>query len=139
MLALLKQAMLGVMEGDGSPLQKANALTRLGNLYLKAAGAAELMRACALLQERLAEVEQRLEAVETRDSESDEAGGAPAVGTRRDAPGAPVKRILLGETSSSGTGERRTVGRQERRLAEPATNGSKPRKATPSGKTRRRQ
>ena len=45
LLDMLKEAMIGVMEGDSPPLQKANAVARLGGLYLKTYGAGELKQA----------------------------------------------------------------------------------------------
>ncbi len=74
MLAMLRQAMEAVMAGDGTPLQKANALARLGALYLKTSGAAELKVANRELTRRLAEVEKQLAPASTPVP----AGGAPA-------------------------------------------------------------
>jgi hypothetical protein len=59
LLALLREAMVGVMADDTPALKKANALARLGSLYLKTFGAAELRRANAELVERVPELEER--------------------------------------------------------------------------------
>jgi hypothetical protein len=59
-LALLKKATIGVMGGDGPALQKANAVARLGSVYLKLHDAAELEKANALLRKRVTELEQRV-------------------------------------------------------------------------------
>jgi hypothetical protein len=69
--ALLRQAMTETMAGEGTPLQKASAIARLGNLYLKARRSAELEQAnkelrrrAVMLEERLAGAEGRLAALE---------------------------------------------------------------------------
>lgn len=64
--ALLRQAMTEVMAGEGTPLQKASAIARLGNLYLKAHGAAELKRDNQELRRQTAALEERLAAAEAR-------------------------------------------------------------------------
>ncbi len=56
MLAMLQEAMAAVMVGESTPLQKANALARLGGLYLRASGAAELKRVNRELNRRLSEM-----------------------------------------------------------------------------------
>ena len=55
--ALLQEAMTGVMGGDATPLQKANAVARLTALYLKACHVAGLEQANAALAERAAAAE----------------------------------------------------------------------------------
>jgi hypothetical protein len=62
LLAMLKAALEGVMVGDSTPLQKANMVARLGNLYLKASDASELRRANRELTCRVAALEERLAA-----------------------------------------------------------------------------
>ena len=57
LLALLQEAMTGVMGGDATPLQKANAVARLTALYLKACHVAGLEQANAALAERAAAAE----------------------------------------------------------------------------------
>ena len=52
LLAILKEVTTGVAGSDTPLLQKANAVTRLGNLYLKAYRAAELERENAVLASR---------------------------------------------------------------------------------------
>lgn len=59
-LNLLQEAMTAVMAGEAPPIQKANAIARLGNLYLKTCRLQELERAHKDLAARLAELEQRL-------------------------------------------------------------------------------
>jgi hypothetical protein len=75
LLAMLKQAMEEVMAGDTTPLQKENAITRLGNLYLKASGAGELAKTVRALTRRVAELE---EAMAHASSTSAEPTTAPA-------------------------------------------------------------
>lgn len=58
-LGLLQEAMTQVMAGEATPLQKANAVARLGALYLKACRAAELEKSIPALEQRVAELEQR--------------------------------------------------------------------------------
>ncbi len=65
-LAMLQAAMTEVMASEGPPLQKANALARLGNLYLKACRTKELQAANRELARRVAELEERLAAAESR-------------------------------------------------------------------------
>jgi hypothetical protein len=57
LLALLQDAMTGVMAGEATPLQKANAVSRLTALYLKAACVAEVEQANAALAKRAAAAE----------------------------------------------------------------------------------
>jgi hypothetical protein len=73
LLAMLKQAMEEAMASEAKPLQKANAIARLGNLYLKAYGAAELARENKALKQRAAALEEELQQV----GESAEAPAAP--------------------------------------------------------------
>jgi hypothetical protein len=62
LLALLREAMVGVMADDQPALKKANALARLGSLYLKTYNTAELERTNAELVERVAALEECLTA-----------------------------------------------------------------------------
>jgi hypothetical protein len=75
-LAMLREAMVGVMADAPQALKKANALARLGNLYLKTYGVAELKRTNAELEERVAELEewQATLGVETAAGEEEAAG-----------------------------------------------------------------
>jgi hypothetical protein len=79
LLALLREAMVGVMADDTPALKQANALARLGSLYLKTYNTAELKRVNAELEERVAELEERLVAlgVDTAAGE-EEVAGQPA-------------------------------------------------------------
>jgi hypothetical protein len=57
LLAMLRQSMEAVMAEDAPPLKKAGAIGRLGNLYLKAYGAAELKQENKSLKRQMAELE----------------------------------------------------------------------------------
>jgi hypothetical protein len=57
LLAMLKQTMEETMASEAKPLQKANAIARLGNLYLKACGASELKKEIAALKRRIEQLE----------------------------------------------------------------------------------
>jgi hypothetical protein len=59
LLDLLQQAMTEVMAGEATPVQKANAVARLGSLYLKACRVTELQRDHKALTQRVAELEQQ--------------------------------------------------------------------------------
>jgi hypothetical protein len=65
LLEMLRELMTAVAKEEGDTLKKAAMIARLGALYLRAAGAAELKRAnkelarrCALLEEQLAALQQ---------------------------------------------------------------------------------
>jgi hypothetical protein len=58
-LAMLQETMTQVMEGEGTPLQKANAVARLASLYLKSCQAQELERENRALTEQIDALEQR--------------------------------------------------------------------------------
>jgi hypothetical protein len=78
LLALLREAMEGVMVDDTPPLKKANALARLGNLCLKTYDTAELERVNAELVEQVAELAERLTATGVSNApEEDESAGQP--------------------------------------------------------------
>jgi hypothetical protein len=79
LLAMLKQAMEEVMAGDATPLQKANAITRLGNLYLKAAGAGELAKTVKALTGRVAGLEEALAHASSPDSTPSAAAASESV------------------------------------------------------------
>jgi len=66
LLATLQAAMEGVMAGDATPLQKANAVARLSGQYLKAYGVKELEREKKDLDRRLSAAEARVAELETR-------------------------------------------------------------------------
>jgi hypothetical protein len=57
LLAILQEAMTGVMASDIPPLQKANTIARLGSLYLKAYRASDLEQANKALKRRVVELE----------------------------------------------------------------------------------
>jgi hypothetical protein len=61
-VSLLQQSRQQVMAGEGTPIQKANVIPRLGGLYLKASRAAELARTNKELMQRVAALEKRLAA-----------------------------------------------------------------------------
>jgi hypothetical protein len=97
-LALLREAIAGVMADDQPTLKKANALARLGSLYLKtyntaelAHANAELERVNAELEERVAELEERL----TAHGGETTAGGEAAAGSAQPEPeGSPTPSRL---------------------------------------------
>jgi len=97
MLAMLQQAMEGVMTGEAPPLQKASAIARLGNLYLKTSRAAELQKENRELTRRLVALEKRLAAVEGPDA-STEVGSTDQPRQNRSS-SAPVQRS--GDAASS--------------------------------------
>jgi hypothetical protein len=66
LLDLLREAIEELMDSDAAPLQKANAIARLGSLYLKGFQVGELRRANAELERRVAELEQRAAAAEAQ-------------------------------------------------------------------------
>jgi hypothetical protein len=116
--SLLQQAMTEVMAGEGTPLQKASAIARLGNLYLKAHGAAELKRANKELRQQVEEMEARLAAAEARLAASDAAPAAAATSTAMPAhtalPPAMPRAVrsavhLEPGSKSSAPGERHTL------------------------------
>jgi hypothetical protein len=64
LMVTLQAAMEGVMAGEATPLQKANAVARLAGQYLKAYGLKELERENQALNRRLAAAEARVAALE---------------------------------------------------------------------------
>jgi hypothetical protein len=139
LLGVLKEVVLGVVACDSPPLQKANAVARLGNLYLKADRAAELKRENALLRKRLVELEQRLPAVETPHSASDADVGPPPREARPVHPGAPAENSRPGLASSpSGAGRNSSKGEEQRREVT-AASGSRAQTTVASGKKQRRR
>lgn len=64
LVRLLRQMMAAVAAEEGDTLQKAGMIARLGNLILRASGAAETKRAYKELLRRYAELEERLTALE---------------------------------------------------------------------------
>ena len=65
-MGLLRQMMTEVMAGEAPALQKANAIARLGNLYLRAHRTAELAQANKALRRQAAALEERLAAAEAQ-------------------------------------------------------------------------
>jgi hypothetical protein len=65
-LSLLQQAMTGVMAGEAPPVQKANAVARLGSLYLKACQVTELKQAHQELSRRVTDLERQNAELERR-------------------------------------------------------------------------
>jgi hypothetical protein len=78
LLALLREAMEGVMADDTPPLKKANALARLGSLYLKIYHTADLESVNVELVERVAELEERLAGIGMETAAGAEAVAGPA-------------------------------------------------------------
>jgi len=64
LMGLLRQTMTEAVTSDMTPLQKANAVARLGALYLKAHGTTELERANKELKRHAAELEERVAELE---------------------------------------------------------------------------
>jgi hypothetical protein len=92
LLALLRTAMEGVMAGEATPLQKANAVSRLAGQYLKAFGAKEREQENKALRRHLAAAEARVAALEAfvaaeRPSATPASGGAVSpAGSREQEP-----------------------------------------------------
>jgi hypothetical protein len=86
MLAMLKELMLGMMAADLPILTKANALARLGNLYLKTDNAAELKRVNAAVVAQLSEMGER---VATLEAERATGGGEVTAPSRHEGNGSP--------------------------------------------------
>jgi len=95
LMATLQAAMEGVMAGDATPLQKANAVARLAGQYLKAYGAKELERETKALIRRLAAAEAHVAALEAcaasverpataMTGEADPPAGTPEQGRERE-------------------------------------------------------
>jgi hypothetical protein len=78
LLALLRQAIEGMMADDQPAFKKANALARLGSLYMKVYDTAELERVNAGLEERGAEPEEGLTARGVETAADEAAGVSPA-------------------------------------------------------------
>jgi hypothetical protein len=121
LMGLLKQAMLGVMEGDSQSLQKANAVARLANFYLKASGAAELKRANTLLRKQLSERERRFASAETpgRDEETGSARSSSKISLRAEPAGRPENSRLGAEKGHTGAAGEKTAGRGPGRPGDP--------------------
>jgi hypothetical protein len=95
LMATLQAAMEGVMAGDATPLQKANAVARLTGQYLKAYGVKELERENKALIRRLAALEAHVAALEAcaasaerpataMTGEADPPAGSPEQGRERE-------------------------------------------------------
>ena len=114
-LALLKEATIGVMGGDGPALQKANAVARLGSVYLKLREAAELEKANALLRKRVTELEQCAVVAKLLGGMDPEAASAPST----DSPDAGAGTDHVSRRSSPPFGSlRRTPSRRPPRRRE---------------------
>jgi hypothetical protein len=110
LLALLRQAIEGVMAGEDHPLKKANAVARLGNLYLKTYRAQELKRENRALLRRVAEMEKQLgqEKRTSAGSAAAPAEPAEASSTRRHvAPPLPIRFIAPPVNASEAPGRHR--------------------------------
>src|SRR6266849_253774 len=75
LLVMLHDAMSEVQASDAPPMQKASAIARLGNLYLKTYRAAGLERTVRELKQRVAELEASVAAREARSCPSMEGAG----------------------------------------------------------------
>lgn len=79
LLATLRQAMEELLADEAAkPLQKANAIARLGSLYLKTYRAAELVKENKALARRVAELEEALARASSPDAAPPEAPDSPA-------------------------------------------------------------
>jgi hypothetical protein len=94
LLDLLQQSLREVMESDTAPLQKANAIARLGSLYLKAYRTTELEKINRDLVKRVTAAEERTAALEAQVARQAERGrnGADAWTA---SPGAPLSERLM--------------------------------------------
>jgi hypothetical protein len=86
LLALLRKAIEGVMAEDQPVFKKANAIGRLGSLYMKVYGTAELERVKAGLEERGAEPEEGLSARGVETAADEAAGVGPARPKKKGSP-----------------------------------------------------
>jgi hypothetical protein len=80
LLVVLHDTISEVQASDALPLQRASAIARLGNLYLKARRTAGLERALKELTQRVAELEECLASAEARAVEAEERGAAALPG-----------------------------------------------------------
>jgi hypothetical protein len=75
LLGMLQDAMAGVMADEVPPLQKANALSRLGNLYLKAYRVAQLVQENKVLAARVEALEEANTALAQRCADRERSWG----------------------------------------------------------------
>ena len=78
LLAMLQQVMAAVVAAEAAPLQQASAITRLGNLYMKALRMSELQKENRVLTRRLAELEKRLANAERPGASTKEYSAQPS-------------------------------------------------------------
>jgi hypothetical protein len=78
LLTTLQTAIEGVMAGEATPLQKASAVARLGNLYLKAYRAAEFEKENKQLAGRVGELEEQLVSAQAEAARMEQRGLALA-------------------------------------------------------------
>lgn len=120
LLHTLQTAIEGVMADDAAtPLQKANAVSRLGNLYLKTHRAAELTRENKALSRRIAELEAelvtatavaaRLEALTAASPRPADDRTPAAAETSRDPEGHPASRAQRRTSTGSHPLERGAI------------------------------
>jgi hypothetical protein len=122
LLSLLRKAIVGVMADDTPLLNKANALARLGNLYLKTYHTAELERTNAEPVERVAESEQRVTASGVGiDSGEEEAAAQP--GTQKKGSAAASKPGKAKRPKSRSHDRRRPAERQRPKPSPPKKSG----------------
>jgi hypothetical protein len=101
LLAALQTAVQDVMASEATPLQKANAVSRLGGLYLKTYRATELQKENRELHRRAAELEAQLVTAAATAARMESLSGAPDA-SRRGAP-PPVSRAGAPGGSSAGS------------------------------------
>jgi hypothetical protein len=127
LLAKLRQAIEELMEAEvEQPLQKANGIARLGGLYLKALGAAELTKANKALKQRVAALEEELQQV--RGSAVADGSAAPACTAQAAARSRPPEAVAAAASSTAdGAGAPATrAARTPRALPADRSPGKRP-------------
>src|SRR6266542_3581740 len=88
--AMLQTAMEQVMAGEGTPLQKAGAVSRLANLYLRTCRVEELRQAKRELTRRVRELENHLAAAE-QPGGGDKTAASDATASESDRPSSAAR------------------------------------------------
>jgi hypothetical protein len=100
LLAAVREAIEHVMAGEATPLQKANAVSRLGSLYLKTYRAAELQQENRRLKEQVAALEAHLAAAEAEAASHEPRPVTPAA-PRHGIPSPAPRPIAEGHVTAS--------------------------------------
>jgi hypothetical protein len=77
LLQMLRELMTAVAKEEADTLKKAGMIARLGALYLRASGAAELKRSCTELARRCARLEEQLAAIQSSAASAPPAAPGP--------------------------------------------------------------